>query len=433
MIPREFEAAAAEGAAPSFAARAATVGKRSLETVYYVFILLIPVETISTIKKEDGSTVAYARLVGILLFALALVNWRVCFRKFPPSFWMFAWYLGTLSLSQLWIPRFLDARFVDERMTLLQMLALFLISANLFSDAGFRVRLLRFYGWWVGLVALLMLFGAFGGAAIQIEGRDTILGQDPNIAAVFFASAAICIAGDGRNYASRAFLGRIIIALTAISALILAILQTGSRGGLLVFATGFAGLAICGTKATFGKRAGIAFSVFAVLGVAIAWQFALNTTTAVRLTEAYENGDTAGRTVIYQKAWAMVRERPLFGYGGANNTFQLGVELGYAAGGKSYYPYYRDTHNLLLAVLTEVGIVGAIPFAGAILFALWKAGRYGFRTGDALPFALVCSQITANTSLTGYHQKLFWIILAAAAACGLPDDSHSIGEQEEIV
>jgi len=430
MIPPDCDAAPADAVPSAFAADAAISGKRVLELVYYVFILLIPLETLSTIKKQDGSTVAYPRLVGMLLFALALINWRHCFRKLPPSFWMLAWYLGVLSLSQLWIPRFLDARFVDERMTLLQMLALFMISANMFADAGFRMRLLRFYGWWVGLVALLMLFGAFGGASIQVEGRDTILGQDPNIAAVFFASAAICIAGDGRNFASRRFLGRVFMALVAISALIMGILQTGSRGGLLVFATGFAGLTVCGTKATLGKRAAIASSVFAVLGVAIAMQFALNTTTARRLTEAYENGDTAGRTVIYQKAWAMVRERPLLGYGGANNTFQLGVALGYAAGGKSYY---RDTHNLLLAVLTEVGLVGAIPFAGAIFFALWKAGRYGYKTGDAVPFALLCSQITANTSLTGYHQKLFWIILAAAAACGLPDATPLNREQEEVL
>jgi O-antigen ligase len=123
----------------------------------------------------------------------------------------------------------------------------------------------------------------------------------------------------------------------------------------------------------------------------------------------------------------MVREKPLLGYGGANNYYKLGAASNFASGDI----FYRDTHNLPLAVLTEVGFIGAAPFLAAILFALWTAWRYGRRTDDALPFALMLTQITMNLSLTGYHQKLFWIVFAAAVACGMGGDAAATSGPRE--
>jgi O-antigen ligase len=143
-------------------------------------------------------------------------------------------------------------------------------------------------------------------------------------------------------------------------------------------------------------------------------EFQQGTVTASRLSSAWIDGDTAGRTTIYKAAWSMFLEKPLMGYGGVNNFAMLGVHLNFADGDM----FYRSTHNLLLALLTEVGLVGAVPFLAAIIYAVWKAWRYGRRSDDGMPFALMCALVTINVSLTWDHAKIFWIIVAAAAACG---------------
>ena len=97
---------------------------------------------------------------------------------------MVAWYFGVFCLSQLWVPSELDARFLAAQVTLAQMVLLFLISINLFEDAGFRGNLMRFYGWWMSLVGLGMLLGVFGAQYSEIPGRSSIMQQDPNVAAV---------------------------------------------------------------------------------------------------------------------------------------------------------------------------------------------------------------------------------------------------------
>lgn len=401
---------------------------RLMRAAFYAFVLWIPVETIVVIKTDgSGRTMTVARLLGVILFGLALIDWRRSFRRIPAAFWMIAWYLAVYSVSQLRLPGALDSRFREEQMTLVQMGVLFLIAANLFADAEFRGSVLRLYGWWVSLVAVGTFLGIFGYQFTA--GRDSIVGQDPNVAASFFACGAVCLVGDSRLLEKKRFLPRLVLTLLAVGALIAAILQTGSRGGLTVFAAGILGIAACGGKATRGRRAVFACAVVAIFGLLIVREFRHGTTTAARLTASWEEGDTAGRTAIYDEAWAMFKERPLLGYGGANNFAVLGVRLNETS--PSGY-YFRDTHNLLLAVLTEVGLVGAAPFIAAILLALWGAWRYGNRTDDVLPFALICAQILVNTSLTGYHQKLFWIVLAAAVSCGLEPEAAAAAAREPL-
>ncbi|HXT02513.1 MAG TPA: O-antigen ligase family protein [Elusimicrobiota bacterium] len=403
-----------------------------VRAVFYAVVFCIPLETLYVLNLS-GSTdpnaggITFSKLIGLILFGLALVEWRRCFRRIPATFWMIAWYLLALTMSELWIPRSLSGWFYQVQFTVVQMAGLFLISANLFADPEFRGSILEFYGWWASLVAVGMLLGVTGGAFG--ENRDTVLGQDPNMAAAYFAMGAVCIAGNPRIFASKWMIPRMILSPIAIVASILAILQTGSRGGLIAFAAGISALAVCGGKATRLRRSCIAAAVIAVLGFMIVREFQHGTNTAARLTASWNDGDTAGRTTIYDAAWAMVLEKPLMGYGGANNLFTLGTRLNETTNGI----FGRDTHNLLLAVLTEVGLVGAVPFLLAILYAMWIAWRHGTRTGDALPFALMCVQVLVNTSVTGHREKLFWIVFAAAAACGMPHEAAEKAEARRIM
>lgn len=391
-------------------AGSSAVGVRAVQAAYFAFVLFIPVETVMTFTALGDSGFTVSRLLGIILFGLALVNWRYCLQKIPAAFWMIAWYVAAYTASELWVPSALDDAFGEHQATMIQMAALFLISANLFEDAKFRGALLGFYGWWCSLVAAGILLGAFGGHILDFEGRGSIPGQDPNVAAGFFALGAVCLAGDPRLFDRGGAKTRWVATLPALVVLILAILATGSRGGLLAFGVGILALAACGGGAARGRRFLIAGAAMTALVALIIQEFRNGTVTAARLDQVWSAGDTAGRLKIWEAAWGMFLERPLFGYGGVNNFFTLGAQVNFP---------FRDTHNLLLAVLTEVGLVGALPFVAALVHALWRAWRYGRQTGDVLPFALLAAGLAINASLTGYHLKIFWIVFAAAVACGL--------------
>jgi len=388
-------------------------GPRLLRAVFYALVLWIPVETVLSIRSDEESTVTVSRLLGFVLFGLALFLRGTCFRKLPSEFWMLGWYASILSLSQLWIPSELDGYFLAQQLTLFQMLALFLISVNLFRDPGFRENLPRVYGRWISVVAAGMVLGVAFGLIDGMEGRSVMADLDPNVGAGFFALGAVCITGDPRIFNAKGFALRAALSVGAVAVLILAILQTGSRGGVVVFVAGMIGLLACGGRSTRRSRFFIT-SVVVLLGFMIFLEFQKGSLAAMRLDQAVRNGDTAGRTGIWRAALGMFLERPLLGYGAGNNAQMLGGHLGRD---------FRDAHNLFLALLTEVGLIGAAPFIAALAGALWKARRYGRRTGNALPFALMCSLVTINLSLTGHNQKIFWIFFALAVACGLELDA----------
>jgi len=424
--------AALEGPIAGAPDAAETAGWRALKAVFYAFVLWIPIETMVVFDQNSRDPqhggVTISKLLGLALFGLAIVEWRRAFQKISPAFWMIVWYAAVLALSELWVPRWLAGKFRANELTLVQMVGLFVISSNLLKDGKYRASLLRFYGWWSAVVAATMVLGVFGHQFEDVEGRFTLLGEDPNFTAGMFALGAVCIAGNKKLREANFFLPRLGAAMAALGVSTAAILETGSRGGLLSFAAGIFGLTLCGSKVSRRKRMLLGGGLVILLSGMVAEEFARGSTTAHRLQRSWDEGDTAGRTEIWELSRKMVSERPLLGYGGVNNFYELGARLNFDYGGF----YYRDTHNLLLAVLTEVGYVGGLPFLGAMLFALWLAWRYGGRSDDGVPFALMCVLFMMNSSITGYHQKIFWIVLAAAAACGydageLPDPQAETG------
>lgn len=390
------------------AVAAAPASWTAVRAAYYAFVLWIPVETLFYFKQggnEGEGGITIARLLGILLFGLAVLNARSCFRRLPAAFWMLALYLAAYAASQLWIPGALDAKFHARRLTMIQLVALFVISVNLFEEEGFRESLLRFYGWWVSLVAGAMLLGTVASS----EGRSTLSEQNPNVLAGAYALAAVCLAGDPRLFTSKRPWARVLLSALPIAVLILAILKTGSRGGLTVFCVGILALSVCGGAKTRVRRFFIVAAVIGALALRISQEFAQRTQTSERLDAAWSRGDTTGRDAIWRACRTMIREKPLLGYGVGYDTFTLGIHMNYPN---------RDPHSLLFGLLLEVGLIGAFPFIAAIFHTLWRAWRHGARAGDALPFALMAALITMNIPQTGHYQKIFWIVFAAAVASG---------------
>jgi len=192
----------------------------------------------------------------------------------------------------------------------------------------------------------------------------------------------------GYVYARRAWLKLALGALAATS--IYCLLYSFSRGG---YAGALAGLVAIG----FLKAR--KFLVVAAL-ILLSWQALLPGSVRERITmttETNESGQLADhsaeqRLVLWEDAIDLFKRNPITGSG--FQTYKYMNRVG----------PYRDTHNYLVKVLAETGVVGAFLF----LALLWKFVRLGFdlfgRAADS-PFwsalglgfvALMCSAIVVN-------------------------------------
>jgi O-antigen ligase len=144
---------------------------------------------------------------------------------------------------------------------------------------------------------------------------------------------------------------------------------------------------------------------------------------ATRWQAAYEKGDTAGRDRIYTAAIEMILERPVFGWQPIVSFRELGSRLGWPGG--------RDTHNLFLALLVDVGLAGTLPFLVGLCFciqAAWKArlGPFGL-----LPLALLGTILATYMTHTGLTDKLTWFVFAFALAA-IPTAASKAGGRSRV-
>jgi O-antigen ligase len=149
--------------------------------------------------------------------------------------------------------------------------------------------------------------------------------------------------------------------------------------------------------------------VTAAIGLGI-WVTYRSETMERRFERTLNEGSLANREEIYPEAWGMFLDKPLLGWGPTINMWELGSRVG-----ERDHPF-RDTHDLLLEVLTVTGALGAIPFFAGILLCLraaWKA-RHG--PAGVLPLALLVFILVSNIGANLLYSKITWIVLAYALA-----------------
>lgn len=253
-------------------------------------------------------------------------------------------FFGYMALSSLWAPDGADPNKVVE-------LGLVLV-------AGFSA--LRLIGlvepqramelvwrWLLPLLAAFAVLGiAFGGAG---GGRLAVLGGGPN---VFGRNMGIlCVAAFAMGLRRRndgLTLGGMVVA----GALVV---LSGSRGALLATAGGMAVVLYFNTS-RIRKVVTVGLVVAVVtIGVLELTDFGAQVLEMFRhrvLQLAVEDRYDSGRTAVYQSAWELGLDAPLFGIGLA----------GFAVAGNHVYP-----HNVFLEVFCEGGLVGVV----LLMLLLW--------------------------------------------------------------
>jgi O-antigen ligase len=314
----------------------------------------------------------------------------------------------------------------------LKVLLVFLLLAHSLSSP----RLLRRFTW---LIIVAMGYSAARGVVDYARGTNLLMGErlqgavsglmgNPNDLAMnmvtFLPFAAFAALGKGRPL-PRLFAGGVTLLMLA------TILFAKSRGGFLALA-----VTIVLIVAQAGRlRPGL---VAAVLVGALVAPPLMPQSFWVRVSSILNpdddaTGSRAARKTLLEDGWNAFMDHPLTGVGAGQ--FQ------------NYNPperqeLWRETHNVELQVLAELGIVGGLIFAvllargGRTLYRSWRAFRPS-RRGRAAPadaafdpqerewmrrhvaaciaaFAgwLVCAQFGS----IGYHWTLYYVLALATAA-----------------
>ena len=346
-------------------------------------------------------------LTGAIFLLLTLLHPRRCYGQLPAPVLWFAGYL-LLYLAALLVGGEHAGEAISEFIVVLQGILVLLAAGNLMRDERVATRALLTFVVACSARAWLPFLGFARTTNTVWTGGERVsaLGQNANSAAMILAAGMVALIGLAYGHRHKTVLGMAMAAALGVL-LGFAVLETGSRGGLLAL---LGGVLVFATAAdTF--RARIRNGAIALLAISLlvagAFQLPLMKN---RWEDSVYHGNLAGREQLYPALWTMFLEKPVLGWGPVTNTYELAIRIG-----ERDRPL-RAAHNIILELLTATGIAGAIPFlVGAWLCArnAWRARR---SPHGALPFALFCSVLISNMSGDWIASKLIWVVLAYAMA-----------------
>lgn len=401
---------AAEGAPRSVAAVPAGVIDPApvVRYAYYAFLATIPYETLDI--GLGTRSMSIAKLAGWVFLLATLAQPSACWRKPPSVLWLFGSYLTVAGvLGVLGDPRHATDVAIRVQQQV-QMLALLWCSANLLQSEKVVRGALGALAASAGMLAILQLTGVTAVADRwgDVE-RITVLGEDPNNAAFVMSTGLLCAIALAIGRRSRGTPRPLLRALSLFfmpPVLLVAIMNTGSRGNLVGLFIGLIVLTVAGAGTrTRWMRVPL---VVLLLGAAV-FAAVRTETMRVRVERAIEDRKAAGREQIHPLAIDMVLERPVAGWGPVENVYELGRRIGTRR---------KDTHNVYLWVLTETGLLGGVPFLLGMALCVRAAFRARAGREGVAPLALIATLLVVELGTTDHNRKLFWFLLAYAWASG---------------
>jgi O-antigen ligase len=378
--------------------------RRPLRWAFAIFVASIPFEAVDT----GFERFTYSKFAGYALLLVALFYPRTALRRFPMAGWCFALYLLVFICMMPFQPPVLLDEIRSRLFRLVQMLVLFWISYNLLRHRRMAGLMLWSFATACSVLAVLNILGFFTESAASQGGeRASAFGRDANNVAAMFSVGVLAMAGllHGRMRKGRA---RNLVAWVMLPAVAVAIARTGSRGSFAALVAGL--LIFLFAKEGPGTRARNLVLVVVALSILTFATLSLEMN-RTRWEMTLEHGTMAGRENIYPAAWKLFLEKPITGWGPATHHHVLGAR---------FVRDTLDTHNLFLWLLTEVGLLGSIPYFVGLLFCVRSAWRARAGPYGVLPMAMVVSGLIINLSLTWHERKVFWLILALTVAGASP-------------
>lgn len=378
------------------------MGERIVRAAFYLFVLWLPLESPYRLFAFDTTT-----LLGFVFLATTVLAPRVCYGRVPGALW---WFFTFLYVCALTFAFGAGDHLLEVRNYLLrigQLVMVFWVGSNLMRDERTARRALYCFIASASALAVMQLTGV-GSAPVELEGglrRASVLGQNPNRTARLLGGAILMVVGLSYGRPLPAFKPRLLVWPLA-GMLLMAVIKSGSRGALLALFVGLWMFAFAGTTLSAKlKNAFLTLVAVLVMGVVT-----LQSPLMRKRLEMAESGNLAKREDIFPAALQLFREKPLMGWGPVENQYELALRL------PQHGVESRDTHNILLELTTTTGLAGTIPFlvgmATCALYA-WRArkGQFGI-----LPLAMLASLAVGNMSGNLLAFKMYWLMLAVAAA-----------------
>jgi len=362
---------------------------------FYLFILSIPFE------MPNRSIPIEIPTLTACIFLLATLTQPSVYRRIPGAFIWFTAYLWVFGLSTMVNRSEHTVLIAIQFLSHLQLLLILWVAVNILRDRRTLRGTLLAFALAVALRAgMQVLHIATTATPLWTGGeRITVLGQNANLSAIILSAGFVTVL----------IMRPRVLAWPIAAVIAVALLQTGSRGGLLCAAGGLLVLLWQG-RTSWHRVRSILFGLMVLAGLAIgAWRSDMLRT---RLEAAATEGSLAGREHIYPATIDMIAEKPLLGWGPTENQYEIAKRIGEEKKNS------RDAHNILLELLSATGILGAIPFL--IGLSLCIGGAWRARKGPLhmFPLALLTTVLIGCISGTWIASKILWLAFSIALAAG---------------
>jgi len=378
----------------------------AVHITYYAFLFSLPFATIGF-----GSGSSITKTMGYLFIMTTVLKPRICYGRLDKALWFFASYLviyvltGVLTIFSLPEPDSSEllAGFRTVFGTLVQLLVLFWVSSNLLTDS--RVARASLFAFAAGcmLLGVIQSLGYTG----EVQGPDervAAFGTNPNLIGHFLVLGFVILVGLAYGQANRNRTARACFWLFS-AVLFVPIMRTGSRGAVLALVAGCSVFVL--HRASLFQR--VKLGTIGVAGIVLL-VFALFTveTMRTRWERTLFEGDTTGRDEMNAQAELMIAEKPFFGWGPIYHQVELGRRVGYHVA--------RDFHNLYFHMVTEVGLLGSIPFFLGVLVCFRSAWRARNTSQGILPLAMLTTMLVIGLSGSALGERTLWLAFSYTAA-----------------
>jgi hypothetical protein len=377
---------------------------------FYLSVFSIPFSHLYL--PGTGGRVGILRMVQVIIVCGVLSQPRVCLRLVPTALFWFLAYCAMRILWGLWLtPEKADVWWPSSRESL-EFLPWLWVMFNVVQFPDARRGGLWALGLGCSLCALLHIAG-IGVAEVANDptGRTSVFGLNANELGVTYAIAVIALLGLWMIQSGT--LVQRLIPFPLIAVIVLAMAKTGSRSAVLILVLGVMVLLFLGKS--FGSRTKRITSLLMIglLLAVILWEVP---TVMERFKEINPQniGQDNPRARMAPVLWEMFLRSPIYGSGPDDYEFELT---------RRAMPYLIQmqkliaSHNLLLLLLVETGIIGLLLFSFGLKAALLAAWRARLRPCGSLPLALLLPlAIGGLTVCNPSHYLVFWVAVAYALA-----------------
>ena len=331
---------------------------------FYLSIFSVPFSHLYL--PGTGERVGVTRLVEMLIVFAVVSQPRVCLRLVPVALFWFLAYCALRILSGLWFTPELSSFWWPNTLELLEFSLPWLwVMFNVLQFPHARRGGLWALVWGCSLCALFHIAG-IGVVEVDkgIEGRSSVFGENANVIGSTYAMALIVLVGLGMFRGVKLPRRLLLLVLTALTGAGLA--KTGSRTAVLMLITGVLVLLFLGGSLESRTKRFASLLLMGAVLTGIIWQIptVMERFGKVNSSNIYQH---EGRVRMAPVLWEMFLRSPIYGSGPDGYKLELT---------RRAMPYLIKqermivSHNLVLLLLVETGVIGFLLFWFAIAYAL---------------------------------------------------------------